>query len=45
MLPDPIADPLGSFRVNHLGSPGGGIDMAMAASLIAFAANIQLERP
>jgi len=44
ILGDPVADSFGGGAINHLGSPRGGIDMTMAAGLIAFAAHVELQR-
>lgn len=40
---DPVGDSLGSFRREHFRAPGTGINVAMAAGLIAFAADVNLE--
>src|SRR5436190_182952 len=44
MAANPVADPQGGCPVNGLGAPGSGVDMAVAASLVALATDIQLER-
>jgi hypothetical protein len=43
MPPNPVSDPFRCFPVDHLGPPWGGIDMTMAAGLIALAADVDLE--
>jgi len=40
---NPITDPVSGFPVHHLGAPGGGIDVAMAAGLVALTPDVDLE--
>jgi hypothetical protein len=44
MLLNPRADVMRGRFIDHLGAPWRGIDMTVAAGLIAFAPNIDLER-
>jgi hypothetical protein len=44
ILSNPLSYPMGGGPVHHFRPPGARIDMAMTAGLIAFAADIDLQR-
>ena len=44
MLLNPVADAARDAGAHHFGAPGRGIDVAMAAGLVALAADVDLQR-
>jgi hypothetical protein len=43
ILANPFTDPVGDASTHHFRAPGGGINVAMVARLVAFATDINLE--
>ena len=44
MFANPARNAGGDLAAHHFGAPGGGVDVAMAAGLVAFSAEVQLQR-